>query len=307
MIYHNLDPAPPRTLRDFLRWRFNRQKLPPAPAGLSQPPAVAENDGAPLRSGLNTLTWVGHASVVLQLDGCTLLCDPVWTNSISGVVPRLSRPGLALSNVPAPDAVLISHNHYDHLDLPTLWQLGRDTRLLTPRGLRGYLQARGFRRVEEYGWWESVRVRDLTLTFVPAQHWSRRLPWDTNKSWWGGWVIEGSRRLYFAGDTGFFSGFEPIAARFPALDWALLPIGAYDPPAIMQPVHMNPEEAGTAFTLLGARRLLPIHYGAFRLTDEPIGEPPVRLRRWWRTHGLDPGRLCLPRLGETVRIDHQGD
>ncbi len=307
MIYHNLDPASPRRLRSFLKWRLDRRKLPPAPPDLAEPPLVAPGDGAGLWTGHNTLTWIGHASVIVQLDRMTILCDPVWSQTISGVVPRRSALPFDLVRVPQPDAVLISHNHYDHLDLPTLHRLGKHTRLIVPDGLRTYLLRRGFRHVQELGWWESMRLGDLDVTFVPAQHWSRRLPWDTNKTWWGGWMIEGSQRLYFAGDTGFFSGFTEIGKRFPALDWAMLPIGAYAPRWIMQPVHMNPEEAGTAFTLLGARKMLPIHWGTFRLTDEPPGEPPRRLKAWWSESGLDPERLWLPDLGATRQLVHGDD
>jgi L-ascorbate metabolism protein UlaG (beta-lactamase superfamily) len=134
---------------------------------------------------------------------------------------------------------------------------------------------------------------------VPAQHWSRRFAWDTNASWWCGWVLEGSRRVYVAGDTAFFSGFQQIANRFPALDLAVLPIGAYDPQALLRMVHMNPEEAGAAWAILQAKAMLPMHYGTFLLSDEPIGEPLARLQRWWRKYNLDPKQLWLPAVGKT--------
>ena len=253
-----------------------------------------------LRMGYNTVTWVGHASMVVQLDGRTILCDPVWSGHISRVVPRLTAPGLELADVPPPDAVLISHNHYDHLDLPTLRRLGRAVPLYVPAGLRPFFMRRGFENVTELGWWESRMLDQVRLTFVPAQHWSQRFPWDTNMSWWGGWVMEGTRHIYFAGDTAFFSGFAQIAQRFPGIDLALLPIGAYAPPWMMQAVHMNPEEAGAAFQVLGAERMLPIHYGTFRLADEPVGEPIARLQAWWRSGALANERLYVPAIGQTI-------
>lgn len=193
---------------------------------------------------------------------------------------RHPAPGLRLRHLPQTDVVLISHNRYDHLDLPTLRQLGRDVRLLVPHGLGSFLYRHGFRRVQELSWWEHAKIRDITLTALPAQHWSRRFVWDTNRSWWCGWLIEGSQRVYFAGDTAFFSGFQQIADRFPEIDMAILPIGAYDPPELLRAVHMSPEEAGAAFKILGAKKLLPMHYGTFQLSDEPIGEPAVRMRTW---------------------------
>ncbi|GAC1365234.1 MAG: MBL fold metallo-hydrolase [Herpetosiphon sp.] len=302
MAYHNLDPESRRSIRAMLRWRLMSRNAPPPPADKMQLPPVVTNDGSALRAGGQTLTWVGHASIVLQMDGCTILCDPVWSNKIGGVVPRLSSPGLPFDAIPTPDMVLISHNHYDHLDLPTLRQLRRSTPLLVPNGLGSFFTRRGFTDVREHGWWDHITIGGLQCTFVPAQHWSRRFPWDTNQSWWGGWVIEGSRKVYFGGDSGYFSGFEQIASRFPALDLAILPIGAYEPAWFMQSVHMNPEQAARAWRVLGAEQLLPIHYGTFRLSSEPLGEPPLRLAAWWHAQGLDRERLLLPRIGETLAL-----
>ena len=185
MIYHNLDPDTPRSLRAFLRWRVERRKLSSHPLDQAQPPDVHPNDGGALRSGDNTLTWIGHSSIVLQLDRLTILCDPVWSRRIPGGLVRLAGPGLTLEDLPAPDVVVISHNHYDHLDLPTLRRLGPRTQLFVPAGLRGYFHARGFHNVRRVGWWEGAMLGQVQITFVPAQHWSSRTPWDTNRSWWG--------------------------------------------------------------------------------------------------------------------------
>ena len=302
MIYHNLDPDGPHSFANVLRWQMSRRRLPPPPVAETRLPALSNNDGAALRSGQDTLTWIGHSTVLVQLDGLTLLCDPVWSLRISRVVPRLTPPGLALGVLPPIDAVLLSHNHYDHLDLPTLRRIGKHVPLFVPAGLRRWFVRQGWRQVTELGWWDSAALGPLRLSFVPAQHWSRRTPWDTNHSWWGGWVIEGSQRIYFAGDSAAFSGFAEIGARFPGLDWAALPIGAYEPRWIMEQSHMNPEEAVAAFGAVGAEMFLPIHYGTFRLTDEPLGQPPLRLRAAWAAAGLAPERLWVPELGATRRL-----
>lgn len=305
MIYHNLDPFQPHTSLELARWRIARQwRADPPPHRILHPegtrsPRTANNDGTALRTGNNTITWVGHASLVIQIDGKTIVCDPVWSGALIGGFRRHAGPGLPLRALPPVDAILLSHNHYDHLDLPTLWKLGRDIPLWVPQGLGNFLRLRGFRYVQEYGWWDGARLGDVEITCVPAQHWSRRFAWDTNASWWCGWVLEGSRRVYVAGDTAFFSGFQQIANRFPKLDLAVLPIGAYDPQALLRMVHMNPEEAGAAWAILQAKTMLPMHYGTFLLSDEPIGEPVARLQRWWRKYNLDPKRLWLPAVGET--------
>ncbi len=158
--------------------------------------------------------------------------------------------------------------------------------------------------VRELGWWDAERINDhVRVSFVPSQHWSRRGLFDTNQTLWGGFVIEGARaRVYHAGDTAWFAGFKEIGERFPDLDAALLPIGAYDPGWFMEKQHMNPEQAVQAFLDLRARRLLAMHWGTFKLTDEPLDEPPQRLRAEWRRRGLPEDGLCIPAIGETLEL-----
>jgi L-ascorbate metabolism protein UlaG (beta-lactamase superfamily) len=163
------------------------------------------------------------------------------------------------------------------------------------------------------GWWQAANVGSLKIHFVPARHWSRRRIADTNRSWWGGFVVEGAgARVYHAGDTAAFDGFREIRRRFPALDAALLPVGAYSPAWFMEHNHLNPEQAGEAFLESGARMLVPMHWGTFQLTDEPLCEPAERIRGWWRESGSADGRsIWLPAVGETrslleARADRSG-
>ncbi|MGQ0837309.1 MBL fold metallo-hydrolase [Actinokineospora sp.] len=247
------------------------------------------------------LTWAGHAGFVIRMGGACVLADPVWSTRIPGVAPRITPPGVAWDDLPRVDAVVISHNHYDHLDLPTLRRLPRDTVLLVPGGLGRWFTRRGFTAVVELDWWESATVAGLTFDFVPAHHWSRRGLRDTCASLWGGWVITDShgRRVYHAGDTGYGHWFAEIGTRYPDIDVAMLPIGAYDPRWFMAPVHMDPDEAVRALADLGARRLASMHWGTFVLTREPVAEPLARIRAAWAASGRDRADLWDLAVGET--------
>jgi L-ascorbate metabolism protein UlaG (beta-lactamase superfamily) len=157
--------------------------------------------------------------------------------------------------------------------------------------------------VTERSWWESARLDDLTMTCVPAQHFSGRTLWDRDRTLWGGWVVQGPHSsAYFAGDSGYFPGFKQVGEAFPGLDACLMPIGAYEPRWFMSAVHVDPAEGGQAFLESGARAMLPIHWGTFRLADEAVDEPPRVLQRWWREQKLDSDRLLLPKMGETLLL-----
>lgn len=238
------------------------------------------------------------------MAGVPVWLDPVFSRRLGGAYRSHRPPPFAIGELPPPAAVLVSHNHYDHLDEATLAQLPSGTPVLCPRGLGRWLARRGHRPVE-LGWWQSTSVGGLRVTFVPARHWSRRGVLDTNRSWWGGWVVEGGgRQVYHAGDSAWFDGFAEIGGRFPGLDLALIPIGAYEPAWFMERNHLNPEQAGQAFLDVGARTLVPTHWGVFQLTDEPLVEPLERLRSWWRRAGPRDGRRLRPMaVGETVILD----
>lgn len=237
-------------------------------------------------AGQTMVTWVGHASYVLQLGGLTVLTDPVWSRRIPGVPGRLTPVGVDWSALPRVDAVVISHNHYDHLDAPTIRRLPRDTPMLVPGNLAWWFRRRGFRDVTDLDWYESRRIGEVDFDFVPAHHWSRRGLTDTCKSLWGGWVLTaGATRVYFAGDTGYGHYFAEIGARYPGIDLAMMPVGAYEPSWFMRPVHLDPDEAVRATLEAGARRMALMHWGTFLLSAEPLLEPPARAEAAWLAAG----------------------
>ncbi|QGK69768.1 MBL fold metallo-hydrolase [Allosaccharopolyspora coralli] len=261
-----------------------------------------------VRSGLpdaepNTtaLTWVGHASYVIRLGGATMLTDPVWSHRIPGVPRRLTPPGVGFDELPTVDGVLVSHNHYDHLDAPTIRRMPRGTPMLVPAGLGRWFRRRGFTDVRELDWWDSTEVAGHRVDFVPSHHWSRRSAWDACRSLWGGWVITGESgvRVYHAGDSGYGDRFAEIGERFPGIDVAMLPIGAYAPRWFMRSVHVDPPEAVRAMRDVGARRLATMHWGTFALSREPVLEPLDWVRQAWQEAGLPRRDLWDLAVGET--------
>lgn len=197
----------------------------------------------------------------------------------------------------------MTHNHYDHLDAPSVLALRRDLPVFTPEGLGAWFRKRGFTQVTDLPWWQRATLGPLTITCVPARHWSRRRTADVNRSHWCGFVIEGGgKTVYHAGDSAAFSGFAMIAERFPHIDLALLPIGAYAPAWFMEQQHMNPEQALDAFATLGARAMVPMHWGTVQLTDEPLLEPIERLTRAWESRTGRRGELKPLPVGGSVRL-----
>ncbi len=273
-----------------------------SPAGVEQVPvSLADELPALPDSAATSITWIGHASFLLRIGGLSVLADPVLSARLPGVGPRVTPAGLSWSQLPPIDAVVISHDHYDHLDAPTVKRLPRSTTMLVPIGLGQWFRRRGFTVVHELDWWQSVRIADVELTFVPAHHWSRRGPFDLCRSLWGGWVLTGpdGTRLYHAGDSGYGHRFTEIGERLPGIDVAMLPIGAYAPRWFMRPLHMDPEEAVQALSDLGARRLATMHWGSFLLTREPVLEPLQRIRSAWTATQRDRAELWDLAVGET--------
>ena len=300
--FQNLDPFPRRGLVDVLRWQLGSRR-PDRKAHYDTP--RRDNDGAVLASRAASLTWIGHSSFALRLGGLVVLTDPILVDRV-GLHVRNVAPGLALERTPAIDVVCISHAHADHLDTRSIERIRRHNErlgrrpplMMVPTGVGRYLP--GLPRVE-LGWWEQHRMAEVEFTLVPQQHWSMRGPFDRDEALWGGWVLKGPEgTAYHAGDTGWFSHFGEIGRRVGPIDWAMLPIGAYDPAWFMSPQHMGPEEAGRAFLELGARNLVCMHWGTFQLTDEPLGEPVERIERWWQAEGPpDRERLWRMDIGES--------
>jgi N-acyl-phosphatidylethanolamine-hydrolysing phospholipase D len=253
-----------------------------------------------------SLTWIGHSTLLVRMDGVTFLTDPIFSARASPVSfagpKRLVPPGVPLDELPPIDFVTLSHDHYDHTDLPSIEALARrGTRFVA--GLRmGDLVRGAGGEVVELDWGESVQIGAVRVHCVPAQHFSGRSIVGRGRRLWAGWVIEGpTRRFYHAGDTGYFDGFRALRARFGRIDVAALPIGAYEPAAIMRFVHLDPAEAVRAGLDLEARHVVAMHWGTFDLTDEPPDEPPRRFRAAADAAGLGPDRAWVLAVGETRR------
>jgi N-acyl-phosphatidylethanolamine-hydrolysing phospholipase D len=254
-----------------------------------------------------TVTWIGHATVLVQMGGVTFLTDPIWSDRpspIPGLGPaRFVEPAVALEALPAIDFVLISHDHYDHLDLPTLERLADlnpDTRFYVPLGNGPLLREAGVEKVVELDWTGSIRHGDFSVHCLPAQHWGRRGLRDQHARLWSSWaVVTPERRFFYGGDTGYFPGFAEIGEKLGPFDLAALPIGAYAPRPMMKSSHMNPEEAWRAAQDLGAQRALGVHFGTFDLSDEPLDEPPRRFLEAAQSGGSSDAKAWILELGET--------
>ncbi|MEV6194657.1 MBL fold metallo-hydrolase [Streptomyces sp. NPDC051920] len=298
--------APLPGVRAFAR--LAREGAPrPSAEGLADIPLLPFEPGPLPAVDARTVavSWAGHASWVIRIGGLTVLTDPVWSRRIVGTPARITPVGVAWSALPRIDAVVISHNHYDHLDAPTLRRLPHDTPVFVPAGLGRWFRRRRFTRVTELDWWEAAQLGCVRFDFVPAHHWSKRTLTDTCRSLWGGWVItepEG-RRVYFAGDTGYGHWFTRIGQRHPGIDLALLPIGAYDPRWWLSDVHCDPEEAVQAAVDLRARRMAPMHWGTFVLSAEPVLEPLRRVRAAWERAGLARENLWDLAVGGSRVLD----
>jgi len=279
--FYNPDAPQARGFLDVLRWKLTSRPEPSrrfiSDVEASMPPRRVE--GSELR-----VTLVNHSTVLLQLRECNILTDPIWSgraSPFSWAGPHRRRaPGVAWEDLPPIDAVLISHNHYDHLDLPTLRLLaGRgNSTFVVPAGAGRLLRSKNIGPVHELDWGESFALPGVTIHCVPALHFSSRGIFDRNKTLWCGYVIEcGERLIYFAGDTAFGSHFAWIREKFGAPHLALLPIGAYEPRWFMSPVHMAPDDAVRAHEILNAGTSIAIHHGTFQLADEGVDAPEERL------------------------------
>lgn len=263
-----------------------------------------------MTDGAVAVTWIGHATFLLQFSSFTVLTDPVFASHAGplGVFgPKRARPpALSLVELPSIDVVLLSHNHYDHLDLGTLrWlALERKPRIVTTLGNKAWLGARGVGNVVELDWWQSVAVRDgLQVTGTPAQHFAARTPWDRNLTLWGGFALTTpAGSFYFAGDSGWTPRFEEIGAKLGPFDLSLIPIGAYEPRWFMIPVHMNPDEAVRAHLAVRSRRTIGMHFGTFQLTDEAIDAPVIALADSRAKHGVAATEFDTLEFGETRLI-----
>ncbi len=304
----------------MLRWVLYDRVIHPRRADppSSAFPLVQSSFIAP-RAGEKTMsvTWVGHSTVLVQLGAVNILTDPVWSERASPVSfagPRRIVPAaVSFETLPPLDLVLISHNHYDHLDDATVRALVlRDpgATWVVPLGVAKFVRVRGARHVIELDWWQSTTIDGIEVTCAPAQHFSSRSIRDRDLTLWCSWSVRSpDSTLYFGGDSAYHPDFATIGSRCGPFDAVLLPIGAYEPRWFMRPVHMNPEESVRSYVDLvssgvrgGKPVMIPIHWGTFKLTDEPLDEPPRRLVQARDNAGLSRDDLWLLRHGETRQI-----
>jgi N-acyl-phosphatidylethanolamine-hydrolysing phospholipase D len=251
-----------------------------------------------------SLTWIGHATLLTRMDGASFLTDPAFSERASPLPfagpKRLLPPGVPFDALPPLDFVLLSHDHYDHTDLPTVRRLAAlGVPFVAPRGMRDLIEAAGGRAIE-LAWWDATEIAGVRITCVPAKHFSGRGLLDRNRRLWAGFVVEGpTRRFYFAGDTASFDGFAEIGRRLGPPHLAAVPIGAYLPRRLMSAVHVTPEEAVQAALDLGAERIVGMHFGTFDLADEPLDEPPRRFLAEAERRELGDRAFVL-KVGETA-------
>ena len=301
---------------DFLKWSLVERRRNPGPPDpdpgifARADPAFAVPRASPDQF---TVTWVGHSSFLIQLGGLNVLMDPMWSERASPVQfvgpRRWVPPGIEFDRLPPIDVVVQSHDHYDHLDSNTISRIAERYPAIVwyaPLGVAAFLKQRGAREIKELDWWQESSIGGLQLACVPAQHFSGRSLGRRNGTLWAGWTLRSaSHSMFFAGDTALHPDFHAIAARHGPFDLAILPIGAYEPRWFMGAVHMNPEDCIDAFAQLssgqnGRRlRVAAAHWGTFKLTDEPMDEPPTKMRRLWEEAGHTRNDLWILRHGET--------
>ncbi len=280
-------------------WRLVRESHERPMTGTSRPVELVANNEL-------GLTFIGHSSFLLQIDGRKVLIDPVFSKRLI-LLRRQRHPGVLVEKLPPIDLVLLTHAHMDHLDLTSLRRMVRATRRLTgrapevvvPRGVEDLVESLGFSHIHQLEWWEETKVQGLKVTMTPCKHWGARMFRDMHRGY-GGYVVEGGgQSVYHSGDTAYFDGFREIGRRLNP-NVALLPIGAYFPDSYRS-VHTSPEEALRAFVELGAEQMVPMHYGTFRLGREPMDEPLKRLEAEASRLNIK-GRVKVLDEGETVHL-----
>lgn len=310
--FRNENPDADRDFRQVARWALSR-KPKPWPRRVENRIAYSP---VQLETGQLAITFVNHSTFLIQANvhgaACAILTDPVWAERAFPVQwmgpARVHDPGIPFDALPRVDVALVSHNHYDHMDLHTLRRLQQrfSSRIVTTLGNRAYLEARGLSDVIELGWWDKTAAPDprptsISITATPAQHFSARTPFDRNRTLWAGFaIVVGDRKLFFAGDSGYHTHFAHIGSRLGPFHVALVPIGAYEPRWFMCAAHMNPEEAVQAHLDLRSGVSIAMHFGCFQLTDEAIDEPVRDLGRARSARGVPASTFRVLEPGETL-------
>lgn len=308
-LFYNLFPkTKKRRLRDVLSWLMFRKAV----RWPTQKPKIKQKVPEKFVKGQQIhVTFVNHSTMLIQVKGVNILTDPIWSDRCSPFKlwgpKRVASPGIKFNDLPPIDYVLISHNHYDHMDMPTLKLLNQkhNSHFFVSLGNLKYLQRHAIDRVCEMDWGqEEVLVHHrLKLIFVPAQHASGRGIFDQNKTLWGGFLIEHqNKRIYFAGDTGYGSHFKYIREKYGSIDLAFLPIGAYMPKWFMSPVHMSPQDAVQAHIDLESKQSIAIHFGAFPLSDESIDAPTQELKATLQNCKISLSKFVALNHGEQVLL-----
>jgi L-ascorbate metabolism protein UlaG (beta-lactamase superfamily) len=296
---------------DFLRWKWGN--IPDEEPAITQalmipyvPDIVAPDyqrinhpDPAKIQ-----ITWIGQSTFLIQVEGINILTDPVFSKSLSPVLgigfKRKSPPGIPFDRLPPIHAVLISHNHYDHLDLYTVKKLGNSPKYFVPLKLGQWFRARRITNYAEMDWWDTAMFEGIRIVSVPSQHFSGRTPFDGNKTLWAGWVLETKRgKILFAGDTGYASHFKEIREKLGPMRLALLPIGSYRPRWYMKTIHMDPADAVLAHNDLQAEQSIAMHWGTFYIADEQLGESPLYLKRVMKEASMADDSFLVMKFGET--------
>ena len=306
---HFFNPGAPirqRGLWQVLRWRFRGKRVPWQPPAPDPSFALPPDEVAP---GVAAVSFINHSSFLIRLGGTVVLTDPIFSERCSPVAwagPKRARPpGIALADLPRVDVVLVSHNHYDHMDLPSLRALQQRhaPHVVTTLGNARHLAKAGI-AATELDWWQHADIAGMRITATPARHFAARTPFDRNRTLWAGFMFgNAGGQVFFAGDSGAGAHWQTIRERLGAPDLALLPIGAYEPRWFMAPVHTNPEEAVQAHFALGAQRSIGMHFGTFQLTDEAIDAPLHALDAARREAGLTQAEFGTHGFGETRLYD----
>ncbi len=294
----------------LLKWKLSARQNYTSEEREFMPAVIPDSLGLiATRPGEDFILWIGHATFLLRLGGNVWLTDPMFSER--AFLPRRKiPPALPIDELAgfAPLNVIISHNHYDHLDSASIKKLPDNTRFFVPPGFKSFLGKLGKKDVIEMDWWEARDVsQDSRIVCLPSQHWSRRIGQSINNTLWASFLLITPRAtIFFGGDSGYFIGFSEIGKRYPGIDYALMPTTAYHPRWFMHYAHMNIDEALDAFTDLGARRFIPTQWGVFRLGDEPPGFPAIELKRKITERKCDPSRFLIMDIGQVLFLNDNG-
>jgi N-acyl-phosphatidylethanolamine-hydrolysing phospholipase D len=310
-----------KSFGDFIRWQWESWGLDKTAS--SPTPSVQADLGLLKTPTAPTVTWIGHATALVQANGLNVLIDPIFSERASPVQifgpKRAQAPGVAMADLPNIDVVLISHNHYDHLDRISVAQLdekaktaGKTTLFIVPLGLKAWFNGIGIDNVVELDWWEHHTVQGVEFHLTPVQHWSARSVTDRSATLWGGWAVFGADfHWYYAGDTGYSRDFADTAKQFAprqtealggGFDLALVPVGAYEPRWFMSQQHVNPMESVRIHQDVGAKRSIGVHWGTFALTDEPLDQPPRDLVIARQALGVKEANFSVLAIGESKQF-----